>query len=144
MTSLESPLTASPLFRLVWIYKMSHYATVEMEFKFEEELIQALRAVYGEENVEVHQKEVDLMNWNGVKSGKTANIIVRKQFIHNLSNDLGFQKTETGYRMFVDQSHSKTKEIVSEYATRVMKNRLPRGKYRIKEQVGNKIVLQVR
>jgi len=127
---------------------MSHYATVEMKFLFEDELIQALESVYGKGNVEVHEKPQHIFGYEADEREQVANIIVRRKHISRVSNDLGFLKTEKGYTMFISdydqKAHNKTKQIVSEYATRVIKNRLTKGKYRVKSESASKLVLQVR
>lgn len=40
---------------------------------------------------------LSLYGYQGDKRAETAQIVVRRRFIGNASNDLGFQKTENGY-----------------------------------------------
>jgi len=127
---------------------MSHYATIPTQFKYLDELVEALEAIYN--HVEVHEKPQHLYGYQGDKRKQMAEVIVRRQFISGLSNDLGFKLNErTGcYEMIVSEYDSKQgkvnqQRIITEYVQRVVKNRLPRGKYRVLSTKKNEIRLQV-
>jgi len=127
---------------------MSHYATIPTQFKYLDELVEALEAIYN--HVEVHDEPHHLYGYQGDKRKQTAEVIVRRQFISGLSNDLGFKLNErTGcYEMIVSEYDSKQgkvnqQQIITEYVQRVVKNRLPRGKYRVLSTKKNEIRLQV-
>ena len=127
---------------------MSHYATIPTQFKYLDELVEALEAIYN--HVEVHDEPHHLYGYQGDKRKQMAEVIVRRQFISGLSNDLGFKLNErTGcYEMIVSEYDSKQgkvnqQQIITEYVQRVVKNRLPRGKYRVLSTKKNEIRLQV-
>jgi len=131
---------------------MSHYATIPMKFKFKDELIKSLESIYGYGNVEIHEVAVHLVGYHGDIRPEKANLIVRRQHIGGSSNDLGFvlDKNTGMYSMIVseyDKSATVTdtvvEKLVTGYAQRVIKNRLPRGKYRITSDSPNQITLQV-
>lgn len=127
---------------------MSHYATIPMKFKFKDELVQSLVEIYGEINVEVHQtpQKMDRYRWENQQEVK-AEIIIRRKTCGGYL-DLGFSLDRaTGmYSMIADGSMNQdvTSNIVTGYAKRVIKNRLPRGKYRITSESTNQITLQVK
>jgi len=130
---------------------MSHYSTIKMGFKFEKELIQSLESIYG--HVEINEIAVNLVGYHGDIRPEKANIIVRRKYIGSASNDLGFvlDKNTGIYSMIVSDYNKRStvtdtvmEKIVTGYAQRVIKNRLPRGKYRITRCSPNQITLQVR
>lgn len=99
---------------------MSHQANIEVDdVKVSEEahLIAGLKAVFGEEGVEVHDQPTDLRLYNGqVARGKTSwgeftpcNIIVRRATMEKklgriaASNDLGYRRNSDGtYTLLAD------------------------------------------
>jgi len=126
---------------------MSHYSTIDTQFGFKNELIETLKEIYGNESVEVHNKPTTLYTFNAEdRQGETAEIIVRRQFLSSLSNDLGFKLENGCYNMIVsdyDVCRSvKPQEIVARYAKKVIKNRLPN--MRVIKMDENKIKLQVK
>ena len=64
-------------------------------FKDRECLVQALRECGYAETEE--GEALSLYGYQGDRRPETAQIVVRRKFIGAASNDLGFQKTESGY-----------------------------------------------
>lgn len=75
---------------------MSKYMTfTDAAFKDRDCLLQAL-AECGYREVE-EGDALSLYGYQGDRRRETAQIVVRRKFIGSASNDLGFQKTESGY-----------------------------------------------
>lgn len=74
---------------------MSHYTTLETVFTEPEALMWALKEV-GFSEVEFHSTPAALYGYLGDKRGEQANIIVRREFVGQASNDLGFLLTDEG------------------------------------------------
>jgi len=75
---------------------MSKYMTfTSAAFKDRECLVQALRECGYAETEE--GEALSLYGYQGDRRPETAQIVVRRKFIGAASNDLGFQKTESGY-----------------------------------------------
>jgi len=124
-----------------------------MKFKFKDELIKSLEDVYGHGNIEIHEVAVHLVGYHGDTRPEKANIIVRRHHIGSASNDLGLvlDKNTGMYSMIVSDydkmatvTDGVVEKIVTGYAQKVIRNRLPRGKYRITSDSPNQITLQVK
>ncbi|MCY7374511.1 MAG: DUF1257 domain-containing protein [Pyrinomonadaceae bacterium] len=75
---------------------MSKYMTfTSAAFKDRECLLKALRECGYAETEE--GEALSLYGYHGDRRPETAHIVVRRKFIGAASNDLGFQKTESGY-----------------------------------------------
>lgn len=75
---------------------MSKYMTfTDAAFKDRECLLKALRECGYAETEE--GEALSLYGYRGDRRPETAQIVVRRKFIGAASNDLGFQKTESGY-----------------------------------------------
>jgi len=51
--------------------------------------------------IEVHEDAVALVGYEGRSRGQVAHIVIRRQFVGASSNDIGFEKTSTGYRAYI-------------------------------------------
>src|SRR5690349_919323 len=83
---------------------MSHFTTVQTQFTSPEALIKALDDT-GYKEVELHQEAQALYGYRGDKRSQTAEIIIRRKYVGQASNDLGFKRQEDG----------SYKAIISEY-----------------------------
>lgn len=104
---------------------MSHYTEMEVDFetKNEAELVAALEKQYGEGHVEVHDKGTHLIGWHGDDRAKLdssdpnwappCEVVVRRRFVGGSSNDVGFQRLETGkYKAWIsDYDKSATMNV---------------------------------
>lgn len=130
---------------------MSHYTELKPKFleKNEKELVAALKKVYGEEAVEVHDKAVSIGGYDS-QAGKKAHVIVRKEAIRKVNakdntfgyssyNDLGYERKEDGtYSLWADPSDFSKKAqdvIAQDYAERVAAKALKKQGYTLKRQV---------
>jgi len=131
--------------------KMSHYATLQTEFRYRNCLIKALEDVYGVGNVEIYENDdpARLYGYQGDLRPEIANIIVRRKFVGRAANDLGFmydRKTKT-YKTIISEydikRNNKLPEITKRYINHVIETKFPKNKYRILSKDKNEIVLQV-
>ena len=91
---------------------MSAYSQLETIYRDRDCLVEALHE-QGYETVEVHDEAQQLQGYHGDMREQRANVIVRRKYVGNASNDLGFVKKEDGtYAAIVsdfDSSHHNTK-----------------------------------
>ena len=87
---------------------MSHYTNITLEIRDREALVAALGDLELHE-VEVHDQPQHLCGYEGDVRPEQADIIIRRQHVGPLSNDIGFRKTVAGsYEAIVseyDQGH---------------------------------------
>jgi Protein of unknown function (DUF1257) len=83
---------------------MSAYRTDETEFTDEQCLVKALNE-RGYTTVEVHQVAQHLIGYHGDRRAEVAHVIVRRQYVGDAANDLGFVRGEDG----------KFRAIISDY-----------------------------
>ncbi|MBD2597938.1 DUF1257 domain-containing protein [Nostoc spongiaeforme FACHB-130] len=74
---------------------MSHFTSIKTQIKNSAALIKALADV-GFKNVEHHKVAQPLYGYQGDVRPETAEVIIRKQYIGSLSNDIGFKRQENG------------------------------------------------
>jgi len=74
---------------------MSAYHTQKTQYKDKDALVAALGDM-GYQTVECHEVATNLYGYHGDMRSQKANIIVRRNFIGNAANDLGFVKVEDG------------------------------------------------
>lgn len=80
---------------------MSAYITYQKPFLNEDALINALVACgFERRDIEVHANAVQLVGYT--YTSETAHIVIRKGANGTVYGDTGFKRTETGYRMIVD------------------------------------------
>ena len=124
---------------------MSHFSEMQCKAltKNEGDLIASLKAQFGEDSVEVHDKAQKLTGYDGA-ANKQANIIIRKDNINRVLgvhgwNDVGFERKEDGtYALHYDQADLPEKvrqKIFQDYAERVASRKLKAQGYTLKRSV---------
>ncbi|MCX4242518.1 DUF1257 domain-containing protein [Paraliomyxa miuraensis] len=88
---------------------MSAYITLMTPMTDEECLLEALAELgFDRSKVEVHATPVQLVGFAGDRRQRTANLVIRRQHVGSMSNDIGFLATATGYHAIVsdyDRAH---------------------------------------
>lgn len=69
---------------------MSHFRSCEVEFKDLEMLVEALNEL-GFKVVEHHKEAQPLVGYQGDTREVKAHVIIRRQYVGSLSNDIGFE-----------------------------------------------------
>ena len=90
---------------------MSQYCTVRTEFRNLQALLHALSETGGWvlENIEVHEGGQNLIGYRGDTRPEIAHVIIRKGFVGDASNDIGFVKTEEGSYAAIISQYDKTR-----------------------------------
>lgn len=92
---------------------MSAYKVIECEITNPEFIVAGLVDMgIPREHIEVHEKSVPLHNYSGRQTGQRGNIVVRREHFkkHTKSYynaDLGFEKTEQGYRTHINSEEQR-------------------------------------
>lgn len=74
---------------------MSHFTCIKTQIKHQEALVQALADV-GFNKVEVHETAQHLYGYQGDIRPQTAEVIIRREYIGQASNDIGFKRQDDG------------------------------------------------
>jgi hypothetical protein len=74
---------------------MSHFTCIKTQLKNRDTLIQALTDV-GFDDVEVHETAQHLYGYQGDVREQTAEVIIRREYIGEWSNDIGFKQQDDG------------------------------------------------
>ncbi len=74
---------------------MSHYTSIALEIRDRDALVAAL-ADLGLDKVEVHNQPQHLYGYEADVRPEKAEVIVRRDHVGPLSNDIGFRKTASG------------------------------------------------
>lgn len=70
---------------------MSHFVTVETQFKDKDCLLKALQEVqWSLDQIEINDTPRHLYGYKGDQREQTAEIIIRRKYVGGLSNDIGF------------------------------------------------------
>lgn len=82
---------------------MSHFTTIKTQFKDKKCLIAALKKFFRE--VEYQQIPQNLIGYKGDVRSQTASIIIRRKFVGQASNDIGFQydPVEKSYQAIISE-----------------------------------------
>ncbi|WP_428261750.1 DUF1257 domain-containing protein [Haliangium sp.] len=81
---------------------MSAYMTLATPMIDRECLLLALADLgFGLDVVELHDEPVALVGYQGRARTERAEIVIRRAHVGRASNDIGFERTETGYRAHV-------------------------------------------
>jgi hypothetical protein len=121
---------------------MSHFAKIATQFVNHKELVETLQELHGEENVKIRglhdDKELKIRGWGS--STRKVDIAVKGLGRY----DLGFNRNKEGCYEIVKEAmfNYDIPSLVESYADRVVRNRLPRGKYRVLEREKGRIKLQ--
>lgn len=124
---------------------MSHYTELKPKFltKSEGELISALRNVFGEDAVEVHDKAQRIGGYDS-QADKKAHIIIRKEavkkaFNNHGWNDIGYERDGEGmYKLWADPADfplEKQNAIAQHYSELVASKKLRSQGYSLKREV---------
>lgn len=137
---------------------MSHYTKMSVLFrvKFEHELLTALRAAYGETSVTVHEKPVELTDYQGRRKSsltadtKPCHIVVDRAAaarVGSLSNELGFCREKDGsYTPFIDPA-GWTKvagKVTQDYVVGVSKKQMKTQGFEVQQTAGKNGAVKVR
>lgn len=74
---------------------MSHFTTIRTQIKDREILIRVLQEL-GFPTMEVHDRPQPLYGYEGDQRPERAEVIIRRQYIGEYSNDIGFQRQPDG------------------------------------------------
>ncbi len=74
---------------------MSHFTTIRTQLKDLDTLVKALADV-GFKRVETHAAARHLYGYQGDVRPETAEVIIRRQYLGPLSNDIGFKRQQDG------------------------------------------------
>lgn len=131
---------------------MSRYCKVETEFKDGKALVAALMETgkWTTEQIEVHNVPQHLFGYLGKQRKEKANIIIRRRYIGDQSNDLGFVKNEDGNYVAIVSEYDSNRygktwigQLTGNYAfhkirieqevygRRISRERLPNGHQRV-------------
>jgi len=80
---------------------MSHYSYVTGKIQDVEALVSALKEFNF--NPEVHEEPVNLMGYQDDTREDKAHVVVRKDQISRSSNDLGFLRTQEGFKTIISE-----------------------------------------
>ena len=86
---------------------MSAYASLQTQFKDRECLIQALvDQGYAREHIEIHEDAQSLVGYHGDTRAQKANVIVRRKFVGQAANDIGWELQNGSYVQHISQYDS--------------------------------------
>ncbi|MFN3927296.1 MAG: DUF1257 domain-containing protein [Pseudanabaenaceae cyanobacterium] len=86
---------------------MSHFTTIRTQIRDRAILIQVLQEL-GFSTIEVHETPQPLYGYEGEQRPETAEIIIRRQYISEFSNDLGFQLQADGTYTAIISDYDRT------------------------------------
>jgi len=76
---------------------LSHYNSLKTKIKNRDSLVKALcKMGFSQDQIEVHDEATNLYGYQGDMRKQKADVIIRKKYVGQASNDLGFKKTKTG------------------------------------------------
>ena len=122
---------------------MSAYKTINCSFKSKETLIECLKSL-GYTPV-VYKEKTKLVGYLGDEREESAEIIVPRAIVSNLSNDIGFAYDEENkeYAMICsdyDQNIGVADKIRQSYAVTAIKTALSKNKFSVKSEIKDKVV----
>ncbi len=87
---------------------MSAYHEYKVEFSNREALLEALAAMHTRtgplgQRFEVLDSPATLFDYQGSARPQKADIVIRRSVVGGLSNDIGFERTETGYTAHISE-----------------------------------------
>ena len=128
---------------------MSEYLEVETVMQDKNCLVSALEQIYGTGNVEVYNEARQLEGFHGDLRHQRAHIIVRRKFVGNASNDLGFELINGNYRMRISQFDKGNPtvpvvKIIDLYSNKFVRNYARKNGFSVREITkGKRIVLKL-
>lgn len=101
------------------LFKMSHFTTVQTQFKDKECLVEALKTFFQE--VENHNTAENLFGYRGDQRPQTAEVIIRRQFVGKLSNDIGFwyNRVDNCYNAYISEYDQKQLKYNDQWLNKV-------------------------
>jgi hypothetical protein len=88
---------------------MSAYITLATPLIDQECVLAALEDVgFPAACVEIHPRPVPLVDFNGIRRPEHGELVIRRQFLGEYSNDIGFERTATGYRAHISDFDRQT------------------------------------
>lgn len=119
---------------------MSHFTAIRTQLKDPIALKKAL-ADLGFDDVERHQTAQPLYGYRGDRRSDTAELIVRRQQIGTLSNDLGFKQQADGTYTAIISDYDRTRfsqgwlnHLTQRYGYHVLKETAPTQGFTIEEE----------
>jgi hypothetical protein len=82
---------------------MSHYSTIETEFRDEDVLVATLQELEPDWVVERHSTPAHLYGYQGDMRPQTAHLIIRRKYVGSASNDIGFVREGNSYRAIISE-----------------------------------------
>lgn len=87
---------------------MSAFITLATPMIDQECLVQALVDLGFDENkIELHAEPVELIGFDGAGRGRSGHVVIRRWHVGSASNDIGFERTPTGFRAYVSDFDQK-------------------------------------
>ena len=74
---------------------MSHYTVIQTQIREVPILLRSLQEM-GFQHVEFHEQAQHLFGYEGDQRPETAEIIIRREYIDEVANDVGFKRQESG------------------------------------------------
>lgn len=114
---------------------MSKFVEGSINIKDQSCLVAALKKLFGENSVEVHEKPSNLYDYTGSEREQVAHIVVRQAAVNEVSggpsNDIGFEKkTDGSYTFHVseyDVKHEIRSKVQQKYAELLVTRTITRG-----------------
>ena len=83
---------------------MSAYMTLSTPLVDQEALVAALEDLgFARAAIEVHAEAVQLVGYEGASRDVRAHVVIRRQHVGRASNDVGFERTATGFRAHISE-----------------------------------------
>jgi hypothetical protein len=82
---------------------MSHYSTIETEFRDEDVLVETLEEMEPNWVVERHSTPTNLFGYENDMRPEKAHLIIRRNYVGTASNDIGFVREGNTYRAIISE-----------------------------------------
>jgi len=104
---------------------MSHYTELQVEFTDLDCLIRALEAIKPEwkGHIETYDTAQSLHGYQGDTRSQKAHVIIRKKYVGQASNDIGFEKQMNGtYKAYISEYDQGSMKYNSEWVGKLKQN----------------------
>jgi hypothetical protein len=105
---------------------MSHYQQIKCRIREAPLLLESLREI-GYAAVEYHEQADHLYGYQGDRRPETAEVIIRREYVGRMSNDIGFKRQEDGEFNAIISEYDRTRynaawlqELNQRYAYKVV------------------------
>lgn len=119
---------------------MSHFTTLKTTIRDLESLLKAL-ADMGLEQVEVYETAKPLYGYEGDRRAENAEIIIRRQHIGRLSNDIGFQQQPDGTFLAIISDYDRVRysqawvgQLTQRYAYHALMANAPKEGFTVEQE----------